>query len=177
MDKKILEFIDALRSSGVRVALSENIDCFHALEILGLEDKPTFRAALRSTLVKRAADVPVFEKLFELYFTSLGRPFASDDDDETDLGMLLFGSITMQEFIDSFLEENRERFPNLFNLFNWQLGGDFELIMMEFGMGAGLSEISNPLQVGFFSRKIRDSMGWNLLAEEIEKLRQELLGE
>ncbi len=176
MDEKILEFIDALRSSGVRVALSENIDCFRALEILGLEHKPTFKAALRSTLVKKSADIPIFEKLFELYFTSLSKPPAGEDD-ETDLGLFPFGSVTMQEFLDSFLEENRELFENLANLFQWQLGGDFQMTMMEQGMAAGLSEISNPLQVGFFSRKIRDSLGWNLFAEEIEKLRQELLGQ
>ena len=178
MDEKILEFIDFLRSSGVRVSLSENIDCFRALELLGLDDRPTFRASLRSTLVKRAADIPIFEKLFELYFTSLAAPLPGGENEErADPSKLLFDSVTVGEFLDSFLEENRERFENIATLFELQIGGDLQLAMMEHGIEVGLSRISNPLQVGFFSRKMRDSMGWNLLAEEIERLRQELTGQ
>ena len=82
MDKTIVEFIDALRGSGVRISLSENIDCFRALEVLGIEDKPTFKSALRSTLIKKASDISTFEKLFEMYFTSLTKPLL-DEDDET----------------------------------------------------------------------------------------------
>lgn len=177
MDKKILEFADALRGSGVRLALSENIDCFRALEILGIEDKQSFKAALRSTLIKKASDIPIFNKLFDLYFTSLTKPLFKEDDDETDLGMLPFGSVTIQEFIDSFLAENWEMFQKLTELLQAEFSGDFQMLLMQLGMDAGLSEISNPLQVGFFSKKIRDSLGWNLLAEEIQRLREELLGQ
>lgn len=177
MDKKILEFIDALRSSGVRISLSENIDCFRALETVGVGDKPIFKAALGSTLIKKASDISTFEKLFDMYFTSLARPLLGEDGDETDMGMLPFGSMTIQEFIDSFLEDHRDMFENLANLFQAQFGGDFLMMMMQMGASGGLSEISNPLQVGFFAKKIRDSLGWNLLSEEIEKLRQELLGQ
>jgi uncharacterized protein with von Willebrand factor type A (vWA) domain len=176
MDKRILEFADALRNSGVRLAVSENIDCFRALEILGIEDKQTFKAALRSTLIKKASDIPTFERLFELYFTSLTKPLFSDADEETDLGMLPFGSVTIQEFLDSFLAENRELFRKLAELLQAQLSGDFQMTVMQIGTDVGLSELSNPLQVGFYAKKIRDSLGWNLLAEEMQKLREELLG-
>ncbi len=176
MDKTILEFIDALRASGVRIALSENIDCFRALETLGVGDKPTFKSAMRSTLVKRGADISTFEKLFEMYFTSLTKPLLEKDADESDLGMLPFGSMTMQEFLDAFLEENGDMFRSLAGLFETEFGADFQMMMMQIGSSSGLSEISNPLQVGFFSKKIRDSLGWSLLSEEIERLRQELLG-
>lgn len=176
MDKTILEFIGALRGSGVRVALSEDIDCFRALEVLGIGNKPTFKAALRSTLVKKASDIPTFEKLFEMYFTSLTKPLLEKDADESDLGMLPFGSMTMQEFLDAFLEENGDMFRSLAGLFETEFGADFQMMMMQIGSSSGLSEISNPLQVGFFSKKIRDSLGWSLLSEEIERLRQELLG-
>lgn len=178
MDKKILQFIDALRGSGVRVALSEDIDCFNALEILGVEDKHTFKSALRSTLVKKASDISIFEKLFELYFTALSQPLRTEDDDDlTDMGMLPIGSMTMQEFIDAFMEQNADKFQNLANLFQQQIGGDFLMTLMQTGMGVGLSEISNPLQVGFYAKKIRDSLGWNIMSEEIEKLREELAGQ
>ncbi|RJP70749.1 MAG: VWA domain-containing protein [Candidatus Abyssobacteria bacterium SURF_17] len=177
MQKSVLEFIHALRSSGVRVALSENIDCFQALEVLGLERKPTFKSALRSTLVKRAADIPTFEKLFDLYFTSLTGDTLPENETDPDASMLSLGPLTIQEFVDSFFEDNRERFEGLYNLFQWQLGGDFLLTMMEIGAATGLSEISNPLQVGFFARKIRDSLGWNAFSEELERLRQEFINQ
>jgi hypothetical protein len=176
MDKTILEFIDALRASGVRIALSENIDCFRALETLGVEDKQTFKSAMRSTLVKRGSDISTFEKLFEMYFTSLTKPLLPEDED-TDMGMLPFGSMTIQEFLDSFLEQNADMFQNLANLMQTQFGADFQMMMMQMGSSMGLSEISNPLQVGFFAKRIRDSLGWNLLSEELERLRQELRGQ
>jgi hypothetical protein len=176
VDSKLLEFINALRTSGVRVTLSENIDCFRAVEILGLESKSSFKAALRSTLVKRAVDIPSFEKLFELYFTSLTNSDSSNNDNESDIALSPFGPATVREFLDALFEENQGEFETLAQLFQWQLGGDFELALMERGTQADLSEISNPLQVGFFSRKMRDSLGWNLLAEEVENLRRELVG-
>ena len=176
MEKTILEFIDALRASGVRIALSENIDCFHALETLGVEDKPTFKSAMRSTLVKRGSDISTFEKLFEIYFTSLTKPLLPEDED-TDMGMLPFGSMTIQEFLDAFLEQNADIFQNLAALTQTQFGADFQMMMMQMGSSMGLSEISNPLQVGFFAKRIRDSLGWNLLSEELERLRQELRGQ
>ncbi|GAB4350992.1 MAG: VWA domain-containing protein [Candidatus Abyssubacteria bacterium] len=176
MHETITHFIDVLRDAGVRVALSENIDCFRALEITGLEDKRAFKYALRSTLIKRSSDIPVFEKLFEMFFSSLTRPPESENE-EPALGVLPFGTTTIEEFVDSYLGENRERFENLANLFEWELGGDFLLTVMHAGTHVGLSEISNPLQVGFFSKKLRDSLGWNKLAEEIERLREDLIGQ
>ncbi len=177
MEKTLLDFIDSLRASGVRIALSENIDCFHALEVLGVEDKPTFKAALRSTLIKRGTDIATFEKIFEMYFTSLTKPLLSEEDGDDDLGMLPFGSMTIQEFLASFLEDNLDQFAKLAGMFQTEFGADFQMMMMRLGSDAGLSEISNPLQVGFFSKKIRDSLGWNILSEELDQLRERLLGE
>jgi hypothetical protein len=175
MHHTITRFIGVLRDAGVRISLSENIDCFRALEIVGLEDKQTFRSGLRSTLIKKSSDIPVFDRLFETFFSSPSAPLSSEV--EAGLGIMPFDSMTVQEFITSFLEENRDRFENLVNLFAWELGGDFLLTLMHAGTHVGLSEISNPLQVGFYSKKIRDSLGWNQLADEIQRLRGELLGQ
>lgn len=177
MDRTILEFVNALRASGLRVTLSESVDCFRAMGILGLESKPAFKVALRSTLVKRTIDIPVFDKLFDLYFTALVKPSPDKDKEGSDPGVMPFGSTTVQEFLESFLEENISEYETLAQTFQWQIGGDFELTLMERGTHAGLSEISNPLQVGFFSRKMRDSLGWNVLGEEVEKLGRELAGQ
>ena len=68
MDQSIVQFIAALRASGVRVSLAESADAFKAIEELGVKDRDTFRIALRSTLVKDSQDIPHFDKLFPLFF-------------------------------------------------------------------------------------------------------------
>lgn len=73
MDDRIVEFIRALRNSGVRVSLAENLDAMHAIEAMGIDEREAFKAALRTTLVKDKADIPTFEELFPAFF-SVGTP-------------------------------------------------------------------------------------------------------
>ncbi len=68
MDQRIVQFVAALRASGVRISLAETADAFNAIEQLGVTDRDTFRYTLRATLVKENKDQPVFEKLFPLFF-------------------------------------------------------------------------------------------------------------
>jgi uncharacterized protein with von Willebrand factor type A (vWA) domain len=74
MDERIVKFISALRSAGVRVSLAESADAFSAVDELGVMDRDTFRLSLRSTLVKDARNLPVFEELFPLFFGNAGAP-------------------------------------------------------------------------------------------------------
>ena len=73
MDDRIVEFIRALRNSGVRVSLAENLDAMHAVQAMGIAQREAFKAALRTTLVKDKADIPMFEELFPAFF-SVGTP-------------------------------------------------------------------------------------------------------
>ncbi len=73
MEDRIVEFAGVLRRNGVRVSLSENMDAFRALELLGIADPLLFRHALRTTLVKRASDVKPFEELFDYFFLDIGQ--------------------------------------------------------------------------------------------------------
>jgi uncharacterized protein with von Willebrand factor type A (vWA) domain len=72
MEDRIVEFANVLRRNGVRVSLSENMDAFRALGLLGIRDPLLFRNALRTTLVKRASDVKPFEELFDFFFLGIG---------------------------------------------------------------------------------------------------------
>ncbi|MCX7839386.1 MAG: VWA domain-containing protein [Anaerolineae bacterium] len=74
MDQRIIEFIAGLRAVGVRVSLAESEDAFRAVEEIGVTDREAFRTALRTTLIKDAADAPEFERLFPIYFGSGGPP-------------------------------------------------------------------------------------------------------
>ncbi len=68
MDQRIVEFISALRSAGVRVSLAESGDAFQAVDHLGVQDREQFRISLRSTLVKENSDLETFDTLFPLFF-------------------------------------------------------------------------------------------------------------
>lgn len=68
MDQRIVEFISALRASGVRISLAESADAFFAVEQMGVKERDAFQIALRATLVKEHHDQEVFDRLFPLYF-------------------------------------------------------------------------------------------------------------
>ncbi len=79
MEDRLIEFVNGLRAAGVRVSLAETADAFRAVQDLGVMERDLFRAALRTTLVKEATDVPTFERLFPLYFSSGGPPMFDPD--------------------------------------------------------------------------------------------------
>lgn len=72
MEDRLVEFSTVLRRNGIRVSLSESMDTFRALALLGIADPLLFRNALRATLVKRASDVKPFDELFDFFFLGIG---------------------------------------------------------------------------------------------------------
>ncbi len=73
METRLLQLIAALRASGVRVSLAESAEAFSAVDLMGIHHREQFRLSLRSTLVKDVRDLPVFDKLFPLFF-GMGQP-------------------------------------------------------------------------------------------------------
>src|SRR5919109_5666275 len=73
MESRILQLIAALRASGVRVSLAESAEAFSAVDLMGIQSREHFRLSLRSTLIKDMRDLPIFDKLFPLFFGS-GQP-------------------------------------------------------------------------------------------------------
>jgi uncharacterized protein with von Willebrand factor type A (vWA) domain len=74
MDTRVVEFVSALRSRGVRVSLAESADSLRAIETVGVYDRQLFKNALKATLIKEPADVPTFDQLFPYFFGSEGMP-------------------------------------------------------------------------------------------------------
>ncbi len=68
-------FISELRSAGLPVSLTENLDAMEALGHIRLEDRTTFKYALAATLVKDHAHWRVFETVFEVYFSLRGEEY------------------------------------------------------------------------------------------------------
>ncbi len=84
MEERMVKFIAAMRSAGVRISLAESADAFMAVDELGIQNRENFRLSLRSTLVKDADNLPVFEELFPLFFGSQqNAPMMNLEDDLT----------------------------------------------------------------------------------------------
>ncbi|MGY2876766.1 uncharacterized protein ACVW00_003956 [Marmoricola sp. URHA0025 HA25] len=81
-----IAFVEALRSAGLSVSLSEGLDAVHAVSRLGLDDRETLRAAYAATLVKRQPHRPGFDQVFDLYFPALVGNGASSELDQEDGG-------------------------------------------------------------------------------------------
>jgi uncharacterized protein len=109
MEERIVKFISALRASGVRVSLAETTDAFNAVDTLGIRKRDEFRLSLRSTLVKEAKDMAVFDELFPLFFENPDAPPLMDltkDLTPEELEML-------KEALNQFKEELREMLEKL----------------------------------------------------------------
>src|SRR5687767_9305769 len=61
-------FVEALRTAGLPVSLSEDLDSVAAVDRLGLADREAVRAACAATLVKRQVHRATFDVIFDLYF-------------------------------------------------------------------------------------------------------------
>ncbi len=81
-------FVTELRTAGLPVSLSENIDAAEAVKHIPLEDRMAFKYALAATLVKNDAHWKTFETLFEVYFSLRGSEYALDPDSDDPFGDL-----------------------------------------------------------------------------------------
>ena len=115
MQDQIIEFTNVLRRNGVRVSLSENIDAFRAIDLLGIEDASQFRAALRTTLVKRAIDLRPFDELFDLFFLGIGRSL-----NQADQQLMEQLGLSPQEF-QELLDRIETEHDNLRSALNWSV--------------------------------------------------------
>ncbi len=112
MESRILQLIAALRASGARVSLAESAEAFSAVDLMGIQDRESFRLSLRATLIKDVKDLPTFEKLFPLFFGTGQPPMMggnpSDDLSPEEIQMLA-------EALKQFAEKLRQRMERLMN--------------------------------------------------------------
>jgi len=112
MESRILQLIAALRASGVRVSLAESAEAFSAVDLMGIQDREYFRLSLRSTLIKDLRDLPVFDKLFPLFFGTGQPPMMGGNptDNMTPEEAQMFADALRQ-----FTEQLRQRMERLMN--------------------------------------------------------------
>lgn len=66
-----IAFLEALRAAGLPVSLAEDLDAVAALRALPWDDRAVVREAYAASVVKRHAQRPTFDALFDLYFPRL----------------------------------------------------------------------------------------------------------
>ena len=170
MEERLSEFAGLLRSNGVRVSPAEVADAVAAAALTGVEERSSLRSALRATLVKRAADVPVFEGLFDLYFSTAGWLLEG-------LEKGLISELTQQGLLEGDdLEMIARTLDELLGGMNplarAALEGD-PVHLARLLRGAALQldfAGASPSLAGFQSRRLLAAAGGGALAADLEKL-------
>jgi len=174
VQKKIVEFTNLLRKSGVRVSVAEAIDAFRALDELSLDDRAIFRDALRSAMVKRAADIASYDQLFDLFWSGFYDNLRGAFDNMA--GDLAAQGIDLDQLMRMLQEQLENMEPgsvDLSELARALLTADLsqlEQLIRDAGEQAGISRIENLLQIGFFSRRMLERMNAEGAAQELRDL-------
>jgi uncharacterized protein with von Willebrand factor type A (vWA) domain len=162
MKQILLDFVDLLRKAGIRVCLSETMDCLKGMECADLLDKAQFRSILEATLVKRSEDREEFDRLFHLYFeTRSYPPDTRPPSDEID---------PLMELVHSMLEQGDGLFSPEFR--DMVMGG---LAMMatqivDTAREVQISRMSYPIQASYFIQRIKERLGLDQWKAQLDHL-------
>jgi len=178
MDEVLVGFIQVLRRAGLRVSSSEALDAFLAARQVGLRHRPTLKAALRAALVKQQRDIPLFDELFDRYFSPTAEPLPLPGQGERE-GPGLPGRLKPHEAFLQRLREAMERLGHrpLDRLTEALLAGNVMVItaeMLRHLTPEQLQQLENLLQRGQVTRYILDQMGWRRIQAELIQLARAL---
>ena len=160
MEKALLDFTGRLRRSGVPVSPAEVLDAGRVFKELGLKDRTVFKDGLRSVLVKRGRDIPIFDSLFDLCFA--GSPILGQNEEE--------GSMEEERNLARHIQELLETYqPDLSLPGELIMTGQFAALarLIQGGsQGLGLDRLESPLQVNYYLRRFRQQL-------DLDRVRQE----
>ncbi len=181
MQKKILEFTNILRKSGVRVSTAEAIDAFQALDELSLDDREIFKDALRAAMVKRGDEIASYDELFDLYWSgfydSLKEAFGDMAGSMSEMGLDL--EELMRQLAEQManLDAGDMDLSELARALLTQDLSALEQMIREAAQQAGIERIENMLQIGFFGRRTVEQMDLEGAGQQLEELAARLEAE
>lgn len=166
MESRILQLISALRASGVRVSLAESAEAFSAVDIMGIQDREEFRLSLRATLVKDLKDIPVFDKLFPLFFGTGAPPMMggnpSDDMTPEEAQMLA-------EALRQYTENLRQRMQRLMS------GEQLSRSELEaLGQMVGLNQMDDLRYQNWMAQRMMRALAFPEVREALKELMEQL---
>jgi hypothetical protein len=166
MQERLEDFAQLLRQNGLRISPSEVADATEAALLVGFADRPSFRGALRATLVKRGQDAAVFDRLFELYFTG------AKDLIEGLQGSLL-DALDKEKLNELDLEEIAKQLAQLSPLAQaLAFGRSAELarILRQATLNVDFRGLQSPLQRGFYARRLLNAAGGTQAEKELQQV-------
>ncbi len=166
MESRILQLISALRASGVRVSLAESAEAFSAVDIMGIQNREEFRLSLRATLIKDLKDIPVFEKLFPLFFGTGTPPMMggnpSDDMTPEEAQQLADG-------LRQFAESLRQRMQRLMS------GDQLSRAELEaLGQMVGLNQMDDIRYQNWMAQRMMRALAYPEVREALKELMEQL---
>jgi uncharacterized protein with von Willebrand factor type A (vWA) domain len=175
MDSRVADFAGLLRTNGVRVSPAEVADAVVAAALVGVDDRAVFRSALRASLVKRVRDVPVFDALFDLYFSALGR--VVEGVEQSLLAALAEQGLLEGDELEMIVRTLAELAGGMSPLARAALAGDAALLARLLS-GASLQvdpgALASPGATGFHARRLLSAAGGAAAADDFARLEQAL---
>ncbi len=167
MDKRMVQFIRALRAAGVRISLAESQDAMYGVQAVGAGNRDHFRSVMRATLVKEARDQATFDYFFPLFFGNNTPPMQNIPDNL---------SPEDQQKLRDALQSMMGNMDALRDLLRQLLEGQpFDKDQLnQMGEQSGLNQGSEMYQRGWFERRMNRQAGMQQLQALIEQLLQEL---
>ena len=175
MEDKLVEFANLLRQNGVRVSLAETLDALAASGMVGLSERDAFRGALRATMIKRASELPVFEELFDVYFSGLGEIIKQAGQGVQDA--LSMSDQEFQKFLDQVEEMLKQQGDKLSELARELLqnrSGQLEKRLREAARAVRLQGVERTIEENYFARALARALGLDKLEQEIRELREQV---
>jgi uncharacterized protein with von Willebrand factor type A (vWA) domain len=175
MDDKLVEFSNLLRENGVRVSLAETLDALGASNLTGLGERDAFRAALRATMIKSASELPVFEELFDVYFSGLGEIIKQAGQAVQDA--LSMSDQEFQKFLDQveeMLKKEGDKLSELARELLQDKSGALEKRLREAARAVRLQGIERTIEENYFARALARALGLDRLEQEIRELREQI---
>jgi uncharacterized protein with von Willebrand factor type A (vWA) domain len=166
MESRILQLIAALRASGVRVSLAESAEAFSAVDLMGIQHREHFRLSLRSTLIKDVRDLPVFDKLFPLFFGNGQPPMMGGNptDDMTPEEAQMFAD-ALREFAQS-LRQRMQRLMNGEQLSRQELEALAQMV--------GLNQMDDLRYQEWMAQRMMRALAFPEVREALRELMEQL---
>lgn len=167
MDKRMVDFIRALRAAGVRISLAESQDAMYGTDRLGVQQMAQFKSTLKTTLVKERRDQTIFEYFFPLFFTANQPPMQNIPDNL---------SPQERQMLEQALRSLAGQMQALRDLMNQLLDGqNFNQDQLnEMGQQAGLDSADDMGQRMWMERRMRTAAQLQQLQQMIEVLIEQL---
>jgi uncharacterized protein with von Willebrand factor type A (vWA) domain len=167
MNERMIAFIRALRASGVRISLAESVDAMHGVDAVGIQDRETFRAAMKTTLVKDARDQAAFEYFFPLFFG------ASQPDMQDAMGDM---SPEQQQMMQQAMQALMGNMQALQDLLNQLMRGQrfSQQQLDQAAQQAGLDQASDMSQRSYMERRMQRQLNMQQMQQLIEQLLEQL---